>query len=676
MSKYLLEIGTEELPYQFIPVAEKQLQESFKKLFDNNGIKYSLAKSYSTPRRLTVVFEGLDEKQADISKEVKGPIVSVALDANNNFTNAAIGFAKKNGIETKDLIIKDNYIWANIEQKGKTTAEFIQENVANIVLSMQGPYFMRWSNLDVKFQRPIRWIVSLMNGEELPVEIAGVKSSKYSRGHRFTSDKVEIKNSDTYADDLYKANVIVDSQKRRDVIAKLAGEKAKEIGCEAVLNENLLDEVTCLTEWPVPVLCDFDEKYLDIPEKVVVTVMATHQRYFPVYKNGKLTNHFITMANYVGSEFENIKAGNLRVIKARLDDAIFFFKEDTKKPLADYIENLKGITFQKGMGSVYDKTQRIIELSKFLADKLNISFKTIERTAQLCKADLATSLVFEFTELQGFIGSDYALHAGEEPAVANGIKEHYFPLNASSEPAEAIEGQIVGIADKIDTVVAVFADGKKPTGSNDPLGVRRNVLGILKTIIIRDLNVDLMALIKKSIDILPIQIEDKTKLLESIVDFFEQRLVIYYSDKFAQDVLQACVSGKNVLSNLKDFTERAEILTELKKQPKYADLHEGANRIIRIIKDTKFNNQTVDNGLFVNDYEKNLYAKTVEIADNLSYKEIIEKLLNITPEITAFFDNVLVMDNDEKIKQNRINLLINLREKFSRIADFSKVLAD
>ncbi len=674
MNKYLLEIGTEELPYRFIPQAQKQLPLAFEKMLKANEITFDKVKAYATPRRLCIIIEGLQEKQPDIAKIVKGPIATIALDSDKNFTKAAIGFAKKNGIEPTDLIVKDNYIWANIEQKGKSTSEILQTNIPNVILGMQGPYFMRWADLEIKFQRPIRWIVSLWNNEELPVEIAGVKSSKYSRGHRFTSDNVEIKNADTYEQDLYAANVIVDSEKRKDLIVELATKKAEEISADVVLDEDLLDEVTYLTEWPVPILCEFDEKYLNVPEKVVVTVMAVHQRYFPIYKNGKLLNNFITMANYVGTAFDNIKAGNERVIKARLDDAIFFFNEDTKKPLVDYVEDLQGITFQKGMGSMYDKTQRIIKLSNFIADKLQVTEKkNIERTALLCKADLATSLVFEFTELQGFIGCDYAKYAKENEIVANGIKEHYFPLNATSELAESIEGQIVSIADKIDTIVAVFADGRKPTGSQDPLGVRRNVLGILKTVITKNLDIDLIELIKKSIELLPVNIDDKVALKNSVVEFFEQRLAIYYADKYSQDVLLACISGRDVLTDLKDFISRVDVLNKLKAEKDFSLLNEGANRILRILKEAQFENQIVKECLLTNEYEKNLYNEMKNISDNLSYIELVKKLIAIVPAITDFFDNVLVMDKDEAVKENRINLLLNLKSKFVKLADFSKL---
>ena len=675
MNKYLLEIGTEELAYKFIPSAMEQIKSEFAKALEENEIKCTDIKTYATPRRLTVLIEGLPEKQEDVEKTVKGPIATIAYDNDGNITKAAIGFANKNGIQVENLYKQDNYIWAKIEQKGKNTKDIIKEIAPQIILRLKGTHFMRWSDLDIKFQRPIRWIVSLFNSEIVDFEIAGIKASNISRGHRFANKtEVEIKNPDTYLSSLEELNVIADVEKRKAVIAELATKKAKEINADIQIDEDLLDEVTFITEWPVPVICSFEEKYLEIPEKVAVTVMAVHQRYFPLYKDGKLLNKFITISNYVGNTFDNIKAGNERVVRARLEDAVFFVQEDTQKPLIDYLEDLKGVTFQKGFGSVYDKTQRIIKLSKFIAEKLNVQSSNVERTALLCKADLVTKLVFEFTELQGYIGSDYAIRSGENPQVSKGIKEHYFPLNADSELAESIEGQIVGIADKIDTVVAVFADKKKISGSQDPLGVRRATLGILKTILQKDLDIDLTSLLNLSIELLADKIEDKTKLFNDIKDFFEQRLIVFLSDKYKHDLLEACISSKDVLSNLKDFTKRLTIVSDIVAKDDYAQFHEAINRIIRIIKNEN-NFGEINTSLFKEVAEKDLYNAIKEINENvLTYEELEKSLIKVIPFISEFFEKVLVMDNDEEVKLNRITLLNTIKQKFAKIADFSKIV--
>ena len=371
MSKYLLEIGVEELPYKFILSAESQLKDSFKKFLDTNKIGYSDIEVLTTPRRLAVIIDNISDSQPDSTKIFKGPIKKIAYDENGNLSKAGEGFAKKNGLNPEDLYVENDYVMAKVEIKGISTKELLAQNIPNIILKLQGSHFMRWSTHEEKFSRPIRWIVSLYNNEELKVQILDIESSKYSRGHRSYKEQIEINNPDEYKEKLRKGYVIVDQNERKSKIIEIANAEATKIGAETKISDDLLKEVTNICEWPVAVLCNFEEKYLDIPDEVTITVMETHQRYFALFKNGKLTNNFITIANYIGDDFENIKAGNLRVIKARLDDAVFFVKNDTKKKLEEYVENLKGMTFQKGMGSVYDKTQRIIKLSKQISDELS-----------------------------------------------------------------------------------------------------------------------------------------------------------------------------------------------------------------------------------------------------------------------------------------------------------------
>lgn len=664
MSRYLLEIGTEELPYKFIPQAIEQLKSGFENFLNNSKIKFDLIEVLATPRRLAVIIHGLDIKQADEEKIIKGPIKNVAYDENGNLTKAGLGFGNKFGVMASDLFLKDNYIHAKIFSKGKYTSELLQENVPQIVLKLQGPHFMRWATFDEKFSRPIRWIVSILDNKDVPVKIVDVQSSKFTRSHRFSEQNIKISNAVEYVELLRKAHVIVDQNERKNLIIDLTNKAAKEISATPQYDEDLLDEVTYLCEYPVPVVCDFNEKYLNIPEKVTVTVMASHQRYFALYKENKLLNKFITIANYIGTDFSNIKAGNERVIVARLDDAIFFFNEDTKKPFEKYVDALKGVTFQKGMGSVYDKTQRIIKLSKLISDSIGEKSSTVERTALLCKADLTTSLVFEFTELQGFIGSDYARISGEEDKVVQGIKEHYFPLNAESELAEGIEGQIVGIADKLDTICAVFVDGKKPTGSSDPLGVRRAALGIIKTIITKYLNIDLSTLIRQSVDLLPI----KADVVEQIEEFFIQRLLIFLGESYRKDVLESCSINKNPLVDLCDFVQRVRFVSELINFSDFGRLVESSNRISRILKNEV--NAPVNPALFTCDAEIDLYENIKHIKET-TYETLFAGLRDANPAIEKFFEDVLVMDKNESIKNNRLAMLTMLNKRYKLIADFS-----
>ena len=523
---------------------------------------------------------------------------------------------------------------------------------------------MRWGNNDVKFSRPIRWVLSILNSEEVKITIIDKESSHITNGHRFSKQNIVINNPDEYVEKLREAHVIVDQAERKNKIIELTQLEASKYNAKTKISEDLLEEVTFICEYPVAVTCDFDMAYLTIPQEVAVTVMETHQRYFAMYDNNeKLINKFVTITNYIGNEYENIKAGNLRVIKARLDDAVFFFNEDTKKPLEKYIENLKGMTFQKGMGSVYDKTQRIIKLSETISSMLGVNKPSIKRTAELCKADLATNLVFEFTELQGFIGADYARVAGEASDVQIGIKEHYFPLNADSETAKSLEGQIVGIADKIDTICAVFVAGKKPTGSSDPLGVRRSALGIIKTIIEHNLNINLTKLIDSSLELLPIKAEVK----DDIIEFFEQRLVIFLNNDYSKNILEAALNvNDGPCSDLSDYTKR------IKATSGHIDekLIENANRVLRILKEKTGN---VNESLFIEQAEKDLFNAILSINFDGDYSKYLADLTNINPVVTKFFDDVLVMDKDENIKNNRLALLNTLKNKYIILTDFSKL---
>ena len=659
MSKYLLEIGCEELPYKFIPSAIKQLKTGFENFLNDNKVKFEDVTVYATPRRLAVIVSGLEKESKDEEKIIKGPIKKVAYDENGNLTKAGEGFCRKNGVTQNDLFIEDDYLHAKIVIKGKSVVDLLKANVPTIVLKLQGSHFMRWSNNEEKFSRPIRWIVSILDNEEVKIKIIDKESSNVTRGHRFAQQTVYINSPDDYKEIMRNCCVIVDQEERKQRIIDKAKEEAKKLGAEPYYTDDLLEEVTFITEYPVPATCEFNPEYLKLPEELVVTVMAVHQRYFALYKDGKLINKFITMTNYLGDEFENIKAGNVRVIKARLDDAVFFFNEDTKKPLADYVQDIKGITFQKGMGSMYDKAQRMVKLSKLMVGD-NAS---VERTALLAKADLATKLVFEFTELQGFIGADYARVSGESENVAEGIKEHYFPLNADGEIAKTLEGQIVGIADKIDNICAVFAEGKKPTGSSDPLGVRRASLGIIRTILANGLRLDVAKLVKETLELLP---AGKKDVADEIYDFFIQRLIIFLSDKYSKNVLEACASNKNPLTDLADYIKRVEAVAKLDNPA----VLESANRVLRILKSDS--EKSVDKSLFKEPAEEQLFNQIATV-NSTDYETYLNQIVAINPSVEKFFNDVLVMDKCENVKENRLALLTLLKSKYTHIADFSKL---
>lgn len=684
MPNYLLEIGTEELPYKFIPSAIKQLQAALTEKLNENRITFSEIKVYGAPRRLAVIITDISKEQPDLTRVIKGPPAKIAFDVDNKLTQAGHGFAKKQGIDEsclyKETVDNVEYLFAKINEKGKPSSCLLQEIIPTMVLKLQGSHFMRWGDSEIKFSRPIRWIVSLLDTEEVKIQIGDVTSSHYSRGHRFaTNTEVKIESPDTYLKDLFNAQVIVDPQARRTEIINQAVQIARTVKGKAVLDEDLIEEVSYITEWPVAVLGCFEEEYLAVPDDVIITVMASHQRYFPVFSDSdnKLMNYFITMSNSNQSNLENVKLGNQKVIKARLEDAMFFFKEDTKKSLESRINDLKGVTFQKGLGSLYDKTMRVKELSSFIAKNLNLSNESIcdiEKTANLCKTDLITSLVREFTELQGVIGCEYAKLDKEKEVVATGIKEHYYPTVSDGELATSITGQIVGIADKIDTITAVFAIGKSPTGSADPLGLRRAAIGTLLTILKQDINLNLAELILKTIEILPVKVDDKEKLNNDIVNFIIQRLRIYFNEKYRYDIVEAVLNSKNPLFDIKDTAKRIEILHNLVSKTDYNRFHESAIRINKIMKSAK-PNTSINNDLFVLDEEKELWNCLSQIDENsISYEELIKKLEHSIKYIENFFEKVLVMDKDEKVKQNRIALLESAKNKFLKLADFNKIV--
>ncbi len=680
---FLLEVLVQELPYKFIPSAIEQLKSSFISLFKENGLTYGNINVYATPRRLAVLVNDLILEQETVEKDVKGPILNIAKNE-QGYTPAALGFAKKNNVEPSALYEKDNYIWAHILVKGKNASEIIANNTENIILKLQGSHFMRWGAHNEKFSRPIEGVVALLGSDVIDLKIIDKKASNKTQGHRFSSFReLVIDEPKNYLEIMKKGNVIVSQDERKELIIKLAQDCANKNNLTINFDnmQDLLEEVTFITEYPVAVLCNFKEKYLKIPSIVTTTVMTTHQRYFPLWdREGKLSNYFITMANYVGKDFENIQAGNQRVVAARLEDAIFFYEEDTKTKLIDKLNDLKGMTFQKGLGSLYDKTQRMIKLSDYIADSLNIQDKKdILRTATLAKCDLSTKLVFEFTELQGFIGQNYAEFDKENDSVCKGICEHYYPLSANSELPSEISGQIVSIADKIDTICALFISTqkenkkKRPTGSNDPLGARRSAIGILRTLIEKKININLEEIIKYSLSLLSkeFNIELEETIEDELKDFFIQRLMFMYEKEFSSNVVNS-ISNFSALSDISAFINRAKILQGYQNDSDFEKIKENATRVVRILKD--FDIKTVNETLFTTSEEKELYSAIKahsESSDNLD--KYIKSLSSLINPISNFFDKVLVMDKDEKIKNNRLALLNVLCDKFRVICDFNKL---
>ncbi len=680
---FLLEILVQELPYKFIDSAMTQLKSSFEKLFSENALSFGEIKTYGTPRRLAVLVNDLDVCQNTLSKDIKGPILKIAKDEKGDYTSAAVGFAKKNNVELSQLYEKDDYIWAKVEIKGQNTVDILKNNIESLILKLQGAHFMRWGYNSEKFSRPIEGIVALFGSDIVDLKVLDKVATNKTQGHRYSQNRyITIDEPKNYLEILKSANVIADPKERKAKIVELATICANENSLKIKFDdmEELLEEVTYITEWPVAILCEFDKKYLQIPSIVTTTVMSTHQRYFPLWQNdNQLSNKFITMANYVNDDFSNIKAGNQRVICARLEDGVFFYQEDTKTKLIDKFDKLSGMTFQKGLGTLLDKTNRIMKLSSYLSEMLGVSDnQDILRCAKLCKCDLSTKLVFEFTELQGFIGENYALIDGEKENVAKGICEHYFPLAANAPLPNDIVGQIVSIADKIDTICALFIstqDNKKkrPTGSNDPLALRRAAIGVMRIILEKNLKIDLSKLISYSLELFSKEFSFSVndELLADLNDFFNQRLLFMFEKEFDSNVINSIISS-NPLENLSQFIKKAKILTDYRQNGEFNLLKENANRTKRILKDEI--NQAPDSSLFVLDEEKALYeAINGDFAAPGNIEDYIKSLYTLIKPTSDFFDKVLVMDKDEKIKNNRLSLLSKLNEKFSAICDFEKL---
>ncbi len=491
MNNYLLEIGVEELPSRFVNMAIEQLNEKSKKLLQENEIGFEDVKVYATPRRLSLIVEGLDEKQKDIQKEVKGPSVKIAYDDDKKPTKPLLGFMKSQNITEDDLIIKElkgtDYVFANISSIGRKSQEILAEIMPSLIRDINFPKNMRWGGKNIRFARPIRWIVSLLNNEVVPFDFEGIPVGNKTKGHRFLgSSDITIDEVNNYEKLLEENYVILDQNKRREIIKYESTKIAKSLGGEIHENEDLLEELTFIVEYPTPIKGSIKEKYLSLPKEVVTTTMIDHLRFTPIYsQDGELLPYFITVRNGTKDYEDIVIAGNEKVLGARLEDAKFFYEDDISKPLEEYVENLKGVLFNDKLGSMLEKEKRDGVVAKKIAKSLSFADEAIEaldRVSHLSKADLTTKMVIEFTELQGVMGEIYALNSGEKEIVATAIREQYLPKFAGDELPKSSVGSIFSLADKIDTIVGLFAIGEIPTGSADPFALRRSAIGIINII--------------------------------------------------------------------------------------------------------------------------------------------------------------------------------------------------
>lgn len=684
MSKtLLLEIGTEEVPAHVMPGILSQLKENAAKTFDELRIEYKNIKTLGTPRRSALLVEGLAEQQADLSKENRGPAVNIAFDADGNPTKAAQGFARGQGVKPEELVTKDGYVYAMVHEKGGQTVDLLGETLKGLVDGLNFPNNMHWADLDYKFIRPLRWLVALYGQEVIDFEVANVKSGRTSRGHRFLSEgDFEIANAEDYVEACRKASIIVDQNERCEMIRQQIAEVAAANGGQAEVNEDLLEEVLYLVEYPTALCGKFDEKYLALPAEAVITPMRDHQRYFPVLKDGKLLPLFITIRNGGKEHLETVQHGNERVLRARLEDAQFFFDEDRKKTLEQHGEKLKTVVFQDGLGTIYDKALRLEVLAGYIADAIGANEqdkKDAVRAAKLAKADLVTGMVTEFTELQGVMGREYALLDGETKAVAQAIDEHYMPRFAGDSQPASVAGRIVSLADKIDTIVGTFSRGLIPTGSQDPFALRRQALGIVNMLKEAQYHISLSQLVAKAMELLKIaDAGQQTKLQNDVADFMKLRLKNVLADAgIRYDVVEAVFV---TVDDIYGVFLRAQAVNEAVKQ----DMEKTIQAFVRtgnIARKAEDVQAAVEAGLLAEQVEKDL-CKVYEAAASKVEKEVtaqdyagaIATLSQLAAPIDAFFDGVMVMDKDEKIKNNRLGLLKLVDNLICQVADFSKIV--
>ena len=684
MSKtLLLEIGTEEVPAHVMPGILSQLKENAAKTFADLRIEYKDIKTMGTPRRSALIVEGLAEQQADLSKENRGPAVNIAFDADGNPTKAAQGFARGQGVKPEELVTKDGYVYAMVHEVGGKTADLLGETLTGLINGLSFPNNMHWANLDYKFIRPLRWIVALYGEDVVNLEVANVKSGRISRGHRFLSQgDFEIASADAYVETCRQQYVIVDQNERCDMIRQQIAQVAEANGGKAEINEDLLEEVLYLVEYPTALCGKFDEKYLKLPAEAVITPMRDHQRYFPVLKDGQLLPLFITIRNGGKEHLETVQHGNERVLRARLEDAQFFFDEDRKKTLEQHGEKLKTVVFQDGLGTIYDKSLRLEVLAAYIADAIGASAQDktdAVRAAKLAKADLVTGMVTEFTELQGVMGREYALLDGENQAVAQAIDEHYMPRFAGDSQPASVAGRIVSLADKIDTLVGTFSRGLIPTGSQDPFALRRQALGVVNMLNEAQYHISLSGLVAKAMELLKLEdAAQQAKLQQDVADFMKLRLKNVLSDAgIRYDVVDAVFVS---VDDIYGVSLRAKAVNEAVKQ----DMEKTIQAFVRtgnIARKDEAAPAQADEAIFVEQVEKDLYAAYQQAEAEVSkavgaqdYAAAIQGLSQLAAPIDAFFQGVMVMDKDEKVKNNRLGLLKLIDALVCQVADFSKIV--
>jgi len=682
----LLEIGTEEMPALLLPGAIDDLRKLAESELSAARLSYNNLRIGSTPRRLTLMVEGLAEKQAESVREVRGPRADKAFDADGQPTKALQGFARSQGVSLDELVTREvgghTYIFSSIREEGLPAIQVLPDVLRRIITGMPFPRSMRWGYSEIRFIRPIRWIVAIFDGQVIPLEIENVVSADLTYGHRFLHpEAIKVEGIADYIEKLRQAYVIVDVQERREWIWEQVRRVAENQGGTVLEDDELLEEVTFLVEYPTAFAGTFSSDYLSIPPEVLVTTMKEHQRYFPVVDDqGNLMPVFIGVRNGTADNIQVVAEGNQRVLKARLEDAYFFYREDTKEPLESKVKLLDNVIYQARLGTIGEKTRRLQNLSVFIAKELGFEqTEQTDRAALLCKADLETNMVYEFPELQGIMGRNYALMDGEDPVVAQAIFEHYLPRFAGDELPVTPPGIALSLAEKFDNLVGNFAIGVRPTGSQDPYALRRQALGIVAIVLSSKLELDLDKVIRRSYREFTARLDlDEEETVSSVMDFIRLRLRGVLQDEgIPYDILDAVVNLDT--SQLLLISERARALTGIKEQAYFEDLMVAFNRPFNLSR--KEGGRIVRPELFEDPAEQELYEATAKLnqelpgyLDRREYSAYCEKLASMRPYLDKFFERVMVMVEDDQIRENRLALLKQVVQIFLNFADFSKLV--
>ncbi|WP_239617407.1 glycine--tRNA ligase subunit beta [Cohnella mopanensis] len=686
----LLEIGMEEVPARFVRGAMDQLKEKTEKWLADSRLAYDEVKAYATPRRLAVHVLGLADKQTDISEEVKGPSRKIAYDENGALSKPAQGFARSQGVDPESLFIRElagvEYVYATKNSLGVETATLLPDALPALVTSLTFPKNMRWGNYELRYVRPIRWMIALHGKEIVPFEITGVTTGNVTRGHRFLGEDTTVEEPSQYVEKLRAQKVIVDVEERQKAIVAGIQSLSAERGWNIAVKDDLLEEVLFLVETPTVLTGSFDPAFLQIPQEVLITSMREHQRYFPVFDGeGRLLPHFVTVRNGDNLSLDVVSRGNEKVLRARLSDAKFFYEEDKKLVIQDALAKLENIVYHEELGTVGDKVRRVRIVADRIAQHLRLDQDAqadVSRTADICKFDLVSQMVYEFPELQGIMGEDYARKAGERESVARAINEHYSPRNAGDTPAASLIGAIVGIADKMDTIAGCFSIGIIPTGSQDPYALRRQAAGIVNTLLAHEMEISLAELFQIALDVhaargLKREAYDISKDMQ---EFFALRIKNVLSDQAIRYDIVDAVLGAGT-TDVRRTVLRAHALQAVNSESGKAEFRpavEAFNRVCNLA--AKADSKQVDVQLFADAAEGELYeawqqahGRFLAASAQANMEEALSALSSLSGPVAAFFGAVMVMAEDEALRRNRLAILALVADDVKHFADFSKL---